>query len=247
MASYTCMFCGGERKRSKEHGWSDWDKPILGSADNCHTVIRKVIQVDGIETEALSKQVQGGLHSVTINQPCASCNNGWMSELEEASKPTLEALFLEYPVHLTRWHQRVLARYFAMKSMVFSFIGSDPGTTTFEERDELRRGQDPSNLWRIWLATQEELLANREQTQHLIKDRGNDKVAHTEIHFRIHGFLIAVTARSSNHTKYRFFDTQDAIFRSIHPFDGEYHWPPIAAADAGVISHIQERGLNLIA
>ena len=79
-----CVFCGGTPV-TLEHVWPRWVAAILADGGP--------VQVErGVDDEPATWQ-QVSLE-VTIRRVCAICNNGWLSELEQAAKPRLEPLIL---------------------------------------------------------------------------------------------------------------------------------------------------------
>ncbi|MFZ0773941.1 MAG: hypothetical protein ACLP56_10405 [Candidatus Sulfotelmatobacter sp.] len=55
---------------------------------------------------------------VKIKCVCKSCNNGWMSKVEEANKLAMRAMFNDDPHGLTKRDQEKLTRWAVLKAMV---------------------------------------------------------------------------------------------------------------------------------
>jgi hypothetical protein len=61
---------------------------------------------------------QGSTFTKKIRVVCQSCNNGWMSRLENATKPILLKLTQGEPTALDREQQTLLAQWIALKVMI---------------------------------------------------------------------------------------------------------------------------------
>lgn len=81
-----CAFCGREATLTGEHVWSDWVGRLLGK----RKVKFNLTEADGTRKEF----VLGGLNH-KVNVVCKTCNEGWMSKLEEEVKPIVKEMILE--------------------------------------------------------------------------------------------------------------------------------------------------------
>ncbi len=86
MPTIVCNFCGQRGPRAKEHVWPDWLLRLLGLEQS--TMANTHLAVDG---GSVSKRVQSA-SSMVYGGVCATCNNGWMSQLESSAKPIIEEL-----------------------------------------------------------------------------------------------------------------------------------------------------------
>jgi hypothetical protein len=76
-----CVFCGGAGPLSREHVVPQWISRLL--ADDV-----EIIHFIG------EKRLVASTFTHTVSMVCQSCNNGWMSRLEEVVKPILtQAIF----------------------------------------------------------------------------------------------------------------------------------------------------------
>jgi hypothetical protein len=81
-----CILCGSTGDMSAEHVIPDWTRPFLSSPGGKGTHQRTVLSAGG-QIEETSYRT--GPAATTIKSVCAPCNNGWMSRLEEHTKPLL--------------------------------------------------------------------------------------------------------------------------------------------------------------
>jgi hypothetical protein len=87
--SRTCIFCGealrGRRERSNEHIFPDWLQQYLGLRNQA--LYEACYNVDGKrDTTHLREHT---FHSHVSGLVCSRCNQGWLSELENQTKPLL--------------------------------------------------------------------------------------------------------------------------------------------------------------
>lgn len=97
----------------------------------------------------------GDLHSQRLRIVCRSCNQGWMSLLQQTAKPPLSALLKSGWISLSDEDQGILAAWAAMFTMVYEF--ADPLTAAVPEQHRqhlMRNGTVPQN-WTIWIGRAE--------------------------------------------------------------------------------------------
>jgi hypothetical protein len=80
-----CIFCGGS-PISRDHIWAQWMRPEVEQA--------QVLEKTYAETRASPKQrrhvkTTGDARSRKLKIVCIPCNSGWMSRLQELTKPIL--------------------------------------------------------------------------------------------------------------------------------------------------------------
>ena len=83
---------------------------------------------------------------------CQSCNNGWMSALEDAVKPFVGAMLHDLSITLTHENQRTIATWAAKTAMVLEATIRDPAHRLYngDECEQLRLHSaipDRSLLW----------------------------------------------------------------------------------------------------
>jgi len=115
----TCIFCGGFNL-SKEHVWPDWTRKVLTENPspahhewhNTFSNKGKVVKESGMRTR------QGSTFTKKLRVVCKTCNNGWMSRLENDTKPILLKLVQAEPTLLGRKQQTLVAQWIALKVMI---------------------------------------------------------------------------------------------------------------------------------
>jgi hypothetical protein len=112
-----CIFCGGN-KVTGEHLWPDWAAPLFADRP-MDTVASEYGEGPwGTPLKMDRRTRQGRVTQMRIYAVCGACNNGWMSELETATKPILTTLSKSDAFELDPNGQTVLARWITLKMMV---------------------------------------------------------------------------------------------------------------------------------
>ena len=110
----TCIFCGNPVD-SKEDAWPLWLVRRLGNTE------------EGIVEGQRGKQTphswRAGKYPLRTGNVCkVSCNNGWMSDLENRAKPIIERFFLYEQVSLDQHDQTTLAIWICKNAMVYETL-----------------------------------------------------------------------------------------------------------------------------
>jgi hypothetical protein len=94
--SRACAFCGAYGRLTKEHVWPQWLQTIAGPLHPERASISSGFwqENDGAFREAQAVRVDqpGSILKRTARAVCRDCNGGWMSQLEQQTKPHLESL-----------------------------------------------------------------------------------------------------------------------------------------------------------
>lgn len=138
------MFCG-DRAGSKEHVWPEWllkmtsVGPVVVDAERGGEKLKSWKQLD---------------HKVTTKHVCGSCNNGWMSQLENRTKPVVTRLMEDTAGPITPSEQRTIAAWMLKTAMVFEAlrVSGSPWFYTFEERARMRNTRGLPSRTRVWIA-----------------------------------------------------------------------------------------------
>lgn len=116
-----CIFCRKEGSLSKEHLWPDWlSKMYLRKGDEKHTFgsqtyLNKKIVRDGVYERP------GHLFSLKNRVVCQACNNGWMSEVENDTKPIILRMINGEKHKITNPELDLLSFWIAMKMVTAEF------------------------------------------------------------------------------------------------------------------------------
>jgi hypothetical protein len=135
-----CIFCENE-SGSEEHLWAAW----------IHRRVKfGAIRVqEGTGTELIDNNPER-----TINTVCHTCNNTWMSRLEEKNIPAVGDMLENKPTAIDAGRQRLLTEWAVKTAMVLDSIKNRHGNEKFYTRAEciaLCRTQTIQTGTRIWI------------------------------------------------------------------------------------------------
>jgi hypothetical protein len=147
-----CVFCNGYGL-TKQHLWPDWLKQILHREGNSHSqfmtaVDRTVPNKVFIKPELIEKQGHIGVRK--IRNVCGSCNSGWISRLENKTKPILTKLILGERFVLEEKFQSDIASWVMLMAIMGEYTDKRTQSIPPDDRTYLMiHGVPPSN-WTIW-------------------------------------------------------------------------------------------------
>jgi hypothetical protein len=149
-----CIFCGGFGV-TKEHVFPDWlraifprlptDTHTFGSLDMVH------MPTVGHVFIPQRKQGQGQAGVKTVKVVCGPCNNGWLSAMEEETKPLLERMVYGSQGILGAAEQKQLAVWIAKTTMTAEYLMPKEVAIYQMEREEFRQRREPGSHWKIWI------------------------------------------------------------------------------------------------
>src|SRR5579863_3278397 len=144
-----CIFCGGFGL-TKEHLFADWLRDYIPREMRSH--VSRVALIDPPSKRQVAEQRHNGdFHSRRIRCVCGTCNNGWMSRLQNSAKPLLAPFLLGDPTTLHKRAQRVVATWTAMTVMVGEYASRECIAIPQTDRDFLMGERQPPPHWRIWI------------------------------------------------------------------------------------------------
>jgi hypothetical protein len=147
-AQRRCIFCRGTGL-TKEHVWADWLKGYIPKDMTDYSSLSATVH----ETHAeFGHQKHGGdLRSRTLRVVCKSCNNGWMSQLQQRAKPYLLPLILGDVTAFDARAQEILSAWVAMFVMVAEHFDRYKVVSSQKERRFLWKNQKTPSNWKIWI------------------------------------------------------------------------------------------------
>ena len=165
-----CIFCDNE-SGSEEHLWPDWMHRFMKE----HGINLVALRVqEGSEPETIENDLEK-----TINTVCHTCNNTWMSRIEDKNAPRLKIMLQNIPLTIDPGGMKILTEWAVKTAMVQDSIKPRIGNANFytrEERVAMReRLQIPART-RAWIGALNEfhlgsrgtdftILANGEKTR----------------------------------------------------------------------------------
>jgi hypothetical protein len=129
--------------------WADWLRNYIPRELSGHAVSFTKYHADRVE-RALERRA-GDPHSRRIKCVCRTCNNGWMSHLQEMAKPYIVPLLHGTAIAPGKTSQKILATWITMMVMVAEHLIRELVAIPPYERDWFRLNLQPPPTWRIWL------------------------------------------------------------------------------------------------
>jgi hypothetical protein len=106
----------------------------------------------GVRTRPGPLHRKGDARSQKLKVVCIACNNGWMSELQDRTKPILLPLLSREAKSLAEWDQHALAVWLTMFTMIYETTIPEYAATTVEQRIAFKALRHPPENWIFWCA-----------------------------------------------------------------------------------------------
>ena len=153
MATSECIFCGDSRM-SLEHIIPKWagevllrTKPPPSRPDMRVVALHTRGSTDkdaGYDREWYTKDAP----NFQVRCVCEDCNNGWMSDIEEAAQPIVTAMIEDQTLTLDTENQAFVSKWLGLKAIVSQY--SLPAPTIVREWTEaFARERSPPTVWQI--------------------------------------------------------------------------------------------------
>jgi hypothetical protein len=111
-----CVFCGSTSDLTREHVLPDWLKSIgLDLAPSLH---------QSAPLNRVPRQWSSAPFKTTVKLVCASCNNGWLSSLEDSARPVLTPLIRGESRRLPTGDQALIAKWTCKTALVSLLVTS---------------------------------------------------------------------------------------------------------------------------
>lgn len=142
-----CVFCGAT-ETTTEHVWPNWAAKRMSSVGLVDHWLHVVQDGEG-DTDRSWPQKQ---FTLTVGAVCGTCNNGWMSNLEDRLKPFFEAAFDGKVTRLDALLQRDLAAW-AVKTAMMAVAAQNPTESPFPASTyaDLFANVEPPADMRLWV------------------------------------------------------------------------------------------------
>jgi len=148
-----CIFCEKEGDLSKEHLWPNWlSKMYLRKGDEKHTFgsrtyLNKEIVRDGVYERP------GHLFSLKNRVVCQTCNNGWMSKVENDTKPIILRMINGEKHKITNAELNLFSFWIAMKVVTAEFAEKKEAldVTPLTERQEMMNDRKMPSFFNLFI------------------------------------------------------------------------------------------------
>lgn len=145
-----CVFCGSESDLTREHVLPDW---LTQSGVDLERVVHQAGPLN-----VLPRQWQDAPFRTAVKMVCAGCNSGWLSKLENATKPVIAPLLHGESRRLPVEDQALLAAWTCKTALVSLLVSSNPAApgAPDDEYSALYRQKDrmePLPFSRYWIGS----------------------------------------------------------------------------------------------
>lgn len=147
-----CRFCG-KPGVSKEHLIPKWVQRCI-----VQPLPMQITQKHRVQTTLrgpimkLGPPLQGGpLSKLTIKKFCETCNNGWMSLLENSVKNVISPAIAGEPCGIAPSQFSILARWAIMRAMIEELLYPDTVVLSQEQRQAFMKSSALPDGWRVWV------------------------------------------------------------------------------------------------
>jgi hypothetical protein len=144
-----CIFCGG-RPLTREHIWADWCRAYLPRTLPFYHSNRIILNEDSTQTHS-PKKISGDPKSKRLRIVCDTCNNGWMSGLQNGTKAILIPLLQGRQIALSEARQRQLAAWVAMTVICAEYLQPASVSIPVTARRWLLTNRTPPDNMRVWI------------------------------------------------------------------------------------------------
>jgi hypothetical protein len=147
--SKKCIFCCGA-PTTREHIWADWLKAFIPKDLPKHSSVSSILNPD--RTIDKSSQVWGGdVRSRRLQIVCGPCNQGWMHDLQDVTKPILIPLIKGETMLLGTSEQHTLATWCAMTAICAEYFQPKRRGVPVTDRRWLYVNRTAPESWKIWI------------------------------------------------------------------------------------------------
>lgn len=152
-----CIFCEGGNL-SKEHIWARWihpylPRPVEQNSEHSVRIVNGIGSVPQVVTGEGKLSRPGSPQSQRLRVVCETCNNGWMSRIQNGVKNDLSRLIQGEMLNLSEDGFRLLANWATMFAFVWETTAPELRTSSPAERAAFMQRQMPPPDWHIWVST----------------------------------------------------------------------------------------------
>lgn len=147
-----CVYCGGTPV-SKEHIWSKWIRDILPPEPwhASNLFVRGSVDPNGNGDHLLkqTKRWEGAMQSRAPKIVCRTCNNGWMSQVDERAKAPLTKMIRTGEFILSEDDQSAVAAWVAKSAITGHFVYSSRQVVCDDDLQHLMKTRQAPPNWQI--------------------------------------------------------------------------------------------------
>lgn len=139
---------------SKEHVIADWIQRLMPHAVQYHSTTQ--IRFERAPGRTLIAPIpprnrQGSIGNRKLRRVCRICNNGWMKNIQDETKPVLQPLLQGVWEILGPDVALILARWATMTAMNIDAVDDTGGGVPDSERKTFQEKRNPPENWNVWM------------------------------------------------------------------------------------------------
>lgn len=134
-----CLFCDVRPGITQEHTWPTWFSEVWLNLARTTGGTGDTFQKEHSLTSSKG-ELRSFVGDSTVKGVCVTCNTGWMSDLEGATKPVLMDLMMGTQRLLSPRDQRTLSKWAVLKSLVFILTTPEATLPSWRYRQFFRHG-----------------------------------------------------------------------------------------------------------
>lgn len=146
--SRPCIFCGGAGL-TKEHLFADWLTELFPHAEKDRRTFGTTTEWPNFTLTAEN----GHSGAKKVREVCNTCNNGWMSRIDERAKPIAVEMIQAKPITVAPEDQKTLATWLTKVAMVGDNVEREGSRISQEHRNYLRERNEPPPTWQVWVTS----------------------------------------------------------------------------------------------
>jgi hypothetical protein len=147
-----CVMCAAAGGLTREHALPAWLGRVL---DPIGEPVRH--RYEGPPGSGVLREWHAVGVGVTVKAVCASCNNGWMAELESSAQAMLTPLILGQDHAVTTEQSRLIVRWFLKTMLMLELAGAKSQRIAPAEQETWVRGVLPSEGVTVWMGAARDL------------------------------------------------------------------------------------------
>ncbi|QPB82917.1 hypothetical protein CWC22_007915 [Pseudoalteromonas rubra] len=152
MSQRFCIFCG-QSGLTKEHFWPSWLGKQVGkneAAKYIEGAVQATPKLDDAEESINTRS--GDVSTKKFRVVCATCNNGWMSALEEKVKPILQNACTPCDMKLDKLQLQQFSKWITMKTMLAEYTKLGTNSIPKEDLQRFFEKQTIPEYFKIYVA-----------------------------------------------------------------------------------------------
>lgn len=226
-----CIFCGGPGPLTREHVIALWIAKTLDDMEPGTTEWQAHYYAGGlVERDRQHPAAKSG-PTIIVRTVCASCNGGWMAQVEDRAKASLEPMIRGQATTLSPQQQLEVAAWAAKTVAALEYHEPTAVITTPDDRRLIRREMRPPSHHRIRLACRDAYMEPLITKTLVARSEGAaDEAPDVFVTVLAIGFLVVHIwgghgtweAKTLAHTGVR----TDRSLMVWPPIPGDVAWPP---------------------